>query len=105
MSKARKKKNKRLGLILLIEVLVFIGLLVGFGWYYVNSKLDKVVDETVVAEKEEIDVSDAVTEALTAATGETGLLTQWADARYAPVSNGQSQCPAHQRRETKKLKP
>jgi hypothetical protein len=33
-------------------------------------------------------ISDAVTEALTAATGETGLLTQWADARYAPVSNG-----------------
>jgi hypothetical protein len=32
-------------------------------------------------------ISDAVTEALTAATGETGLLTQWADARYAPVSN------------------
>ena len=64
MSKARTKKNKRLGLILLIEVLVFIGLLVGFGWYYVNSKLDKVVDETVVAEKEEIDVSDAVTEVM-----------------------------------------
>ena len=33
-------------------------------------------------------INDAVTEALTAATGETGLLTQWADARYAPVSNG-----------------
>lgn len=63
MSKARKKKNKRLGLILLVEVLIFIGLLVGFLWYYVNSKLDTVVDDSV--KEEDIDVSDAVTDTMT----------------------------------------
>ncbi|MBR1599160.1 MAG: LCP family protein [Lachnospiraceae bacterium] len=64
MSKSRKKKNKKLGLILLVEVLVFIGLIVGFGWYYVNSKLDQVVDDTVAEEKEQIDVSAAVTDTM-----------------------------------------
>ena len=63
MSKSRKKKkNKRLGLILFLEILIFIGLVIGYGWYYVNSALDKItVDET---KKEEIDVSDAVTETM-----------------------------------------
>lgn len=64
MSKSHKKKgkNKRLGLILLAEVLVFIGLVAGYGWYYVNHALDYMQpDETA---KEEIDVSDAVTETM-----------------------------------------
>ena len=64
MSKSRKKKNKRLGLILLIEILVFIALIVAFMWYFLNSKLDQVVDEGAAKEKEDIDVSDAVTEAM-----------------------------------------
>lgn len=63
MSKTRKKKNKKLGLILLVEVLVFVALIIGFFWYYVNSKLDQVVDNNT-EEQEEIDVSDAVTEVM-----------------------------------------
>ena len=62
MSKAQKKK-KKLGLILGIELLIFIALAAGFGWYYVNSKLDMVVADPV--EKESIDISDAVTETMT----------------------------------------
>ncbi len=65
MSKTRKSKksnNKRLGIILLIEILVFIGLVIGFVWYYFNRTIDLVqIDET---SKEEIDVSDAVTETM-----------------------------------------
>ncbi|MBD8973107.1 MAG: hypothetical protein EGQ63_04645, partial [Clostridiales bacterium] len=60
MSKKRKKsRNKKLGLILAAEVLVFVGLLVGYGWYYVNHSLDLVAKDTT--SKDEIDVSDAVT--------------------------------------------
>ena len=63
MSKKRKKsKNKKLGLILAAEVLVFVGLLVGYGWYYVNHSLDLVAKDTT--DKEEIDVSDAVTDTM-----------------------------------------
>lgn len=65
MSKSRKKKskNKRLGLILFFEILIFIGLVAGYGWYYVNHALDLIAaDDTP---KEEIDVSDAVTETMT----------------------------------------
>ncbi len=62
MSKARRKKNKKLGIILLVEVLIFIGLAVGFGWYYINSKLDMVTDEE--AANQDIDVSDAVTDVM-----------------------------------------
>lgn len=68
MSKSRKKKskNKRLGLILLLEILVFAGLIGGYAWYYVNHTLDMMVtDETP---KEEIDVSDAVTETMSGYT-------------------------------------
>ena len=64
MSKSRKKKssNKRLGLILFFEIIVFAGLVAGYAWYYVNHALDLIVsDETP---KEEIDVSDAVTETM-----------------------------------------
>lgn len=63
MSKKRKKsKNKKLGLILVAEILVFVGLLVGYGWYYVNHSLDLVAKDTT--SKEEIDVSDAVTDTM-----------------------------------------
>ncbi len=65
MSKVQKNKkgaNKRLRIILLVEVLIFIGLLVGFAWYYFSHSMDLMqVDETP---KEEIDVSDAVTETM-----------------------------------------
>lgn len=63
MSKSRRKnKNKKLGIILLLEILVFIGLIIGYGWYYVNYTLNKMQsDET---DKSEIDVSDAVTETM-----------------------------------------
>lgn len=64
MGKTRKsKKKKKLGLILLIEVFVLIALLVGYGIFYVNNKLNKIErpDEEV---KEEIDTSDAVTEVM-----------------------------------------
>jgi len=65
MSRSRKNKmsvNKRLGLILLLEFLVFIGLIVGYGVYYFNHAMDLMVtDETP---KEEIDVSEAVTEVM-----------------------------------------
>ena len=64
MSKSRKKKKKKLGFILLGEVLLLIVLAVLFVMYYLNSKLDMVVDDSGV-DKEEIDVSDAVTETMT----------------------------------------
>lgn len=65
MSKARKKgkKNKRLGLILLAEILVFAGLVGGYVWYYINHSFDLLQQDTT--SKEEIDVSDAVTETMT----------------------------------------
>lgn len=64
MSRSRKKKstNKRLGLILFLEIIAFAGLVGGYVWYSVNHALDLIVtDETP---KEEIDVSDAVTETM-----------------------------------------
>ncbi len=64
MKKTRKKKNKKLGLILLVEVLVLVALIVGFAWYYVNSKLDKIVDTEAEEQSENIDVSDAVTDVM-----------------------------------------
>ncbi|MDE5778658.1 MAG: LCP family protein [Lachnospiraceae bacterium] len=65
MSKSRKKgkKSKKLGLILLAEILVFAGLVGGYVVYYINHSLDLIqTDETTV--KEEINVSDAVTETM-----------------------------------------
>lgn len=60
--KNKKSTNKRLGIILLVEVLVFIGLILGYAWYYFNHAMDLMqTDETP---KEEIDVSDAVTETM-----------------------------------------
>lgn len=66
MSRSRKNNkksvNKRLGLILLLEILVFIGLIVGYAVYYFNNAMDlMIVDETP---KEDIDVSEAVTETM-----------------------------------------
>lgn len=63
MSKSHKKKNKRLGLILLLEILVFVGLIGGYAWYYFNHTLDLM--ETDDTPKEEIDISEAVTETMT----------------------------------------
>ncbi len=65
MSRTRKNKksvNKRLGLILLLEILLFIGLVIGYAFYLFNSKMDLMVTDTTP--KEEIDVSDAVTETM-----------------------------------------
>lgn len=61
MSRKRKsKKNKKLGVILLIEVLVLILLVVGYAVWYMNSKLNKI--ERSEEPTTEIDVSDAATE-------------------------------------------
>lgn len=63
MSKSRKNnKTKKLGIILVLEIIVFIGLIVSYGWYYVNHTLDKMQTDTT--DKAEIDVSDAVTETM-----------------------------------------
>ncbi len=65
MSKSRKNKkstNKRLGIILLVEILVFIGLIVGYAWYYFNYAMNLM--QTDDTPKEEIDVSNAVTETM-----------------------------------------
>ncbi|MDE6435699.1 MAG: LCP family protein [Lachnospiraceae bacterium] len=63
MGKKRKsKKNKKLGIILLIEVLVLILLIVGYAVWYMNSKLDKI--ERSEDPTTEIDVSDAATEVM-----------------------------------------
>lgn len=64
MSKSRKKKkSKRLIIILLTEVLILIALAIGFAIHYFNHAYDSVqVDESV--DKEDIDVSDAVTEVM-----------------------------------------
>lgn len=67
MSRSRKSNkksvNKRLGLILLLEVLVFIGLLIGYGVYYFNNAMNMMMTDDTVS-KEDIDVSDAVTETM-----------------------------------------
>ena len=65
MSKTRKNKksvNKRLGIILLVEILVFIGLIVGYAWYYFNYAMNLM--QTDDTPKEDIDVSEAVTETM-----------------------------------------
>ncbi len=65
MSKSRKKKkstNRRLGIVLLVEILVFIGLIVGYAWYYFNYAMNLM--QTDDTPKEEIDVSNAVTETM-----------------------------------------
>lgn len=66
MSKSRKNKkksvNKKLGLILLVEVIVFIGLAAGYAVYYFDHAMNLMVTDTTP--KEEIDVSDAVTEVM-----------------------------------------
>lgn len=65
MSRSRKNKNsvnKRLGIILLGEVLVFVGLVIGYAWYYFNYAMNLV--QTDDTSKEEIDVSEAVTETM-----------------------------------------
>lgn len=62
MAKARKKKNKTLGRILLLEILVFAGLVGGYGIYYVNHKMDSMQYDAT--DKSEIDVSEAVTETM-----------------------------------------
>ena len=63
MSKSRKSsKNKKLGIILVLEIIVFIGLIAGYAWYYVNHTLSKM--QTDDTNKEEIDVSEAVTDTM-----------------------------------------
>lgn len=63
MSKSRKKsKNKKFAVILILEIIVFIGLVVGYGWYYLNHALDKMQSDD--SDKADIDVSAAVTETM-----------------------------------------
>ncbi|MDD6072177.1 MAG: LCP family protein [Clostridiales bacterium] len=63
MSRAQKnKKKKKLGIILLVEVLILIALIVGYGVWYVNNKLDKI--ERPDGTTEQIDVSDAATDVM-----------------------------------------
>lgn len=63
MGKKRKKsKNKKLGLILVLEIFVFFGLVAGYGWYYVNHALGKM--NTDSKPKEDINVSEAVTDTM-----------------------------------------
>lgn len=64
MSRPRKKKsrNKKLAMLLVAEIFVFVCLIGGYGWYYVNHAMDQIIiDDTP---KEEIDVSEAVTETM-----------------------------------------
>lgn len=63
-SQGKKGKKKKLAIVLIVEVVVLLALIVGFAVYYANSKLDEVIDEEQVEEKEKIDVSDAVTETM-----------------------------------------
>lgn len=58
----QKSKNKKLGLILFLEILIFIGLVLGYGWYYINHTLDKMVSDGV--DKKDIEVSEAVTDTM-----------------------------------------
>lgn len=60
--KKRKNKNKKLGLILLAEFLILIALVIGYGWYYINHTLDKMVSDTT--DKKDIVVSEAVTDTM-----------------------------------------
>lgn len=63
MAKKRKnKRNKKLGMILALEILVFFGLVAGYLWYYMNHTLNK-MNKDVIA-KEDIEVSDAVTDVM-----------------------------------------
>lgn len=63
MSKTRKKKNKRLAIVLVSEIVVLLALVIGYGVYYTNHTLDSMQIDTSVA-KEDIDVSEAVTEVM-----------------------------------------
>ena len=58
----RKSQNKRLGLILALEVIVMIALIAGYAWYYVHRTMNLINTDTT--SKEEIDVSAAVTETM-----------------------------------------
>ena len=60
--KQRKSVNKKLGIILLLEFLLLILLVVGYGWYYVNHMLNQMQTDTY--DKKEIVVSEAVTEVM-----------------------------------------
>lgn len=66
MSKPQKKgknrKNKKLALILLVEFLVFAGLIGGYVIYYINSSLDLMQQDSI--DKNTIDVSEAVTDTM-----------------------------------------
>lgn len=59
---SKKGKTKKLGIILLVEVLVLIALIGGYAWYYVNHMLNKMERPDDPVEKEEIEVSENVTE-------------------------------------------
>ncbi|MCM1157249.1 MAG: LCP family protein [Bacteroidales bacterium] len=61
-SRRNRARNKRLGLILLLEIVIFIGLVAGYAWYYINHTLNKMNKPGVKDQK--IDVSDAVTETM-----------------------------------------
>lgn len=58
----RKAKTGTLVKIFLVEILIFIGLVVGYAWYTFNHALGKI--QTDNTPKEEIEVSDAVTDTM-----------------------------------------
>lgn len=62
MAKKRKKK-KKVVIVLIVEILIILAMIVGYAFYYVNSKLNKMQSDTENA-PEEIEVSDAVTETM-----------------------------------------
>ena len=65
MGKARKiKKKEKLGIILIIEVLVLLALVIGYGIWYVNDKLNKIERPDEGGTTEKIDVSDAATDVM-----------------------------------------
>ena len=63
MSKMQKKrKGKRIAIILVLELLIFIGLIIAYFVFFANKTMDKMQIDTT--DKKEIDVSDAVTEVM-----------------------------------------
>lgn len=58
----RKTKTKNLVIIFIVEVLILIGLIAGYMWYSLNNALDMIVTDDT--SKEDIEVSDAVTDVM-----------------------------------------
>ena len=59
----RRMKTKSLVIVFVVEILIMLALVVGYAWYNINHALDMIVTDDTP--KEDIEVSDAVTDTMT----------------------------------------